>query len=84
MGCDSSEWSGGGAFTSLAVDTTEELELCVKLQRPHPPQTSELVKDTLCLHCRPAEPQSLILLLEFAAAATYRLGITARVKCYTL
>ncbi len=61
----------GGAFTSLAVDTTEGLELCVEFQRPLSPPTSRPVKDWLCLHFKPTEPLTLILLLEFAAVATY-------------
>ncbi len=49
------------------------LDICVEFQRPHPPQTSGLVKDSLCLHFKPAEPPTLIFLLEFAVVATYRL-----------
>lgn len=66
----------GGAFISLPMNTTEERELCVDFQRPHSPQTSGPVKDSLCLYFKPTEPQTLILLLEFAAVATYRLGAT--------
>lgn len=68
----------GGAFTSLAVDTPEELELCVEATSP--PQASGLVKDSLCLHLKAAEPPTRILLLDFAVVAAYRLRATAPVK----
>lgn len=42
-------------------------------KKPRPQQTSGLVKDSLHLHFKPAEPPTLIVLLEFAVVATYRL-----------